>query len=214
MTGEITPFRIEVSEADIIDLDTRLARTRWPESETVTDWSQGVPLDYLKGLCLYWAKAYNWRGREARLNRFPQFRTEIDGLGIHFLHVRSPVEDALPLVMTHGWPGSVVEFLEVIGPLTDPESHGGAAGDAFHVVCPSLPGYAFSDKPTTTGWGVERTAMAWTQLMARLGYDRYGAQGGDWGSAVTSCIAAFDPSHLVGIHLNMIAAGPGRGSVS
>ena len=126
--------------------------------------------------------------------------------------MRSPVDEALPLVMTHGWPGSVVEFLEVIGPLTDPEAHGGAAGDAFHVVCPSLPGYAFSDKPTTTGWGVERTATAWTQLMARLGYNRYGAQGGDWGSAVTSCIAAFDPSHLVGIHLNMIAAGPGRES--
>ncbi len=172
MTDEIAPFRIEVSEADIVDLNTRLARTRWPERETVTDWSQGVPLDYLKGLCLYWADTYNWRQREAHLNLFPQFRTEIDGLGIHFLHVRSPVEEALPLVMTHGWPGSVVEFLEVIGPLTDPESHGGAAGDAFHVVCPSLPGYAFSDKPTTTGWGVERTATAWTQLMARLGYEQ------------------------------------------
>ena len=210
MSDEITPFRIEVSDADILDLTNRLARTRWPEHETVADWSQGVPLEYLRDLCLYWADTYDWRRREARLNLFPQFRTQIDGLGIHFLHVRSPVHDATPLVMTHGWPGSFVEFLEVIGPLTDPVAHGGEARDAFHVVCPSLPGFAFSDKPTSTGWGVERIATAWAELMARLGYDRYGAQGGDWGSAVTSRIAILDPSHIVGIHLNMLAVGPGR----
>ena len=140
MIHEVTPFRIEVSETDLLDLATRLARTRWPESQTVADWSQGVPLEYLQDLCRYWANTYDWRPREARLNRFPQFRTDLDGLGIHFLHVRSPVENALPLVMTHGWPGSVVEFLEVIGPLTDPVAHGGVASDAFHVVCPSLPG--------------------------------------------------------------------------
>jgi epoxide hydrolase len=207
---EITPFRIDVSETDLLDLATRLARTRWPEPETVTDWSQGVPLEYLRDLCRYWANTYDWRRREARLNLFPQFRTDVDGLGVHFLHVRSPVENALPLVMTHGWPGSVVEFIDVIGPLTDPVAHGGAASDAFHVVCPSLPGYGFSDKPSSTGWGVERIATAWTQLMARLGYDRYGAQGGDWGSAVTSCMGIIDPSHVAGIHLNMLAAGPGR----
>ena len=210
MSDEITPFRIEVSDADILDLTNRLARTRWPEHETVADWSQGVPLEYLRDLCLYWADTYDWRRRETRLNLFPQFRTQIDGLGIHFLHVRSPVHDATPLVMTHGWPGSFVEFLEVIGPLTDPVAHGGEARDAFHVVCPSLPGFAFSDKPTSTGWGVERIATAWAELMARLGYDRYGAQGGDWGSAVTSRIAILDPSHIVGIHLNMLAVGPGR----
>ena len=210
MIHEIAPFRIDIGEADLRDLATRLAQTRWPESETVSDWSQGVPLAYLRDVCRYWATTYDWRPREARLNLFPQFRTEIDGLGIHFLHVRSPVENALPLVMTHGWPGSFVEFIDVIGPLTDPVAHGGTASDAFHVVCPSLPGYAFSDKPTSTGWGVERTANAWTQLMARLGYDRYGAQGGDWGSAVTSCIGTIDPSHVAGIHLNMLAAGPGR----
>jgi pimeloyl-ACP methyl ester carboxylesterase len=210
VSDEIVPFRIEVSEADIRDLASRLARARWPERETVTDWSQGVPLEYLKDLCRHWAESYDWRQREAHLNAFPQFRTEIDGLGIHFLHVRSPVADALPLVMTHGWPGSVVEFLEVIGPLTDPVAHGGDAADAFHVVCPSLPGYGFSDKPSATGWGVERTAAAWMQLMARLGYDRYGAQGGDWGSAVTSHLATVDPSHVVGIHLNMLTVGPGR----
>ncbi len=212
MSDDVRPFSVQISDADITDLASRLARTRWPEHETVNDWTQGVPLEYLKPLCLYWADTYDWRQREARLNLFPQFRTEIDGLGIHFLHVRSPVEEALPLVMTHGWPGSVVEFLEVIGPLADPVAHGGDVGDAFHVVCPSLPGYAFSDKPRTTGWGVERTAAAWTQLMARLGYDRYCAQGGDWGSAVTACIGIIDQPHVLGIHLNMLAAGPGRDS--
>ena len=163
-------------------------------AETVDDWSQGIPLAYVQELCAYWADRYDWRATEARLERAsPQFRTEIDGLGIHFLHVRSPHPDALPLVITHGWPGSVVEFLKVIGPLTDPVAHGGDAADAFHVVCPSLPGYGFSDKPARTGWGVERIADAWAELMARLGYERYGAQGGDWGTSVTTAIGQAGP---------------------
>ena len=209
MSDEITPFEVAISEEDLADLADRLARTRWPEREPVADWSQGVPLAYLKDLCDYWAGSYDWRAREARFNSFPQFRTEIDGLGIHFLHVRSPVVDALPLVITHGWPGSIVEFFEVIGPLTDPGAHGGDPRDAFHVVCPSLPGFAFSDKPTTTGWGVERTAAAWAQLMTRLGYERYGAQGGDWGASVSSHLATLQADRVAGIHINMVISGPG-----
>ncbi len=165
------------------------------------DWSQGVPLAYLQELCRYWSERYDWRATEARLNALPQFSTEIDGLGIHFLHVRSPHPDALPLVMTHGWPGSFVEFEKVIGPLADPSAHGGDATDAFHVVCPSLPGYGFSDKPAEPGWGVERIAAAWISLMALLGYDRYGALGGDWGTSVSTSIGQQDPEHLAGIHL-------------
>ncbi len=207
--AEITPFRISIPDADLADLASRLARTRWPEPEPVSDWSQGVPLGYLQQLCRYWAGEYDWRGREARLNSFPQFRTVIDGLGIHFLHVRSPVPDALPLVLTHGWPGTVVEFLDVIGPLTDPAAHGGDPADAFHVVCPSLPGYGFSDKPAGTGWGIERIAAAWATLMERLGYPRYGAQGGDWGSMITSCLGSIRPEQVAGIHINMVIAGPG-----
>ncbi|HLN18447.1 MAG TPA: alpha/beta fold hydrolase [Acidimicrobiales bacterium] len=210
MGEEITPFEVVVPEAALEDLAERLARTRWPEVEPVDDWSQGVPLAYLQDLCRHWAGAYDWRAREARLNAYPQGRTELDGLAVHFLHVRSPVEDALPLVLTHGWPGSVVEFYEVIGPLTDPAAHGGDPADAFHVVCPSLPGYGWSDKPTAPGWGVDRTAAAWAQLMARLGYARYGAQGGDWGAAVTTSIGAQDAEHVAGIHLNMVIAAPGR----
>jgi pimeloyl-ACP methyl ester carboxylesterase len=179
MVADVRPIRLAVPEAELRDLRDRLGRTRWAEPATVDDWSQGVPLEYLRELCRYWADGYDWRALEARLNRLGQFRTELDGLGIHFLHVRSPQPGALPLVLTHGWPGSVVEFLKVIGPLTDPVAHGGEAGDAFHVVCPSLPGYGFSDKPDRPGWGVERIARAWAALMARLGYDRYGAQGGD-----------------------------------
>ena len=190
MTDEVTPFRLDVPEAELDDLRERLRRTRWPEAETVNDWTQGVPNAYLQDLCRYWADEYDWRPTEARLNELGQFRTEVDGLGIHFIHVRSPHASALPLVLTHGWPGSVVEFLKVIGPLTDPVAHGGDAADAFHVVCPSLPGYGFSDKPAETGWGVERIAASWAQLMARLGYDRYGAQGGDWGAGVTASIGA------------------------
>ena len=205
---EITPFRIDVPEYALVDLAERLARTRWPERETVDDWSQGVPLAYLQALHRTWAHDYDWRERERALNSFPQFRTDIDGLGLHFVHVRSPEPDALPLVITHGWPGSWVEFVDVIGPLCDPVAHGGDRADAFSVVCPSLPGYGWSDKPTGTGWSVERTAGAWAQLMARLGYDRYGAQGGDWGAMVTTSLAQTDAEHVAGIHLNMVIAGP------
>jgi len=174
---DITPFAISVDDAVLDDLRDRLARTRWPEAEVVEDWSQGIPLAYVQEVCAYWADEYDWRATEARLNAFPQFKTEIDGLGIHFVHVRSRHEDAMPLLMTHGWPGSIVEFHKVIGPLTDPTAHGGDAADAFHVVCPSLPGFGFSDKPTETGWGVGSIADAWDELMERLGYDRYIAQG-------------------------------------
>lgn len=204
----ITPFTVAVPDADLTDLRDRLARTRWPEAETVDDWSQGVPLAYLREVCEHWRTVYDWRAVEARLNALGQFRAEVDGLGIHFIHQRSPHDDALPLVMTHGWPGSVVEFLKVIGPLTDPTSHGGRAEDAFHVVCPSLPGYGWSDKPTDTGWGVPRIAAAWTALMGEIGYDRFGAQGGDWGSMVTSALGANHAEHVTGIHLNMAIAVP------
>jgi pimeloyl-ACP methyl ester carboxylesterase len=204
----IAPFHLDVAESDLDDLRARLSRTRWPDPETVDDWSQGVPLAYLQELCRHWADGYDWRRLEARLNAIGQFRTEIDGLGIHFLHARSPHAGALPLLLTHGWPGSVVEFLKVIGPLTDPPAHGGAAHDAFHVVCPSLPGYGFSDKPASPGWGVPRIAAAWAELMARLGYDRYGAQGGDWGATVTTRLAAVDAEHLAGIHVNMAIVSP------
>jgi epoxide hydrolase len=208
MSDEVIPFRIEIPEADLRDLRERLGRTRWPEAETVEDWSQGVPLAYLRELCGYWADRYDWRATEARLNALPQFRTEIDGLGIHFIHVRSPHPDALPLVITHGWPGSVIEFMKAIGPLADPAAHGGDAADAFHLVCPSLPGYGFSDKPAQPGWGVERIADAWIRLMARLGYERYGAQGGDWGTTISTGIGQRDPEHVAGIHLNPPLAAP------
>ena len=208
MSDAIRPFRIDIPEEALDDLRLRLQRTRWPEAETVDDWSQGIPLEYTRALCAYWADSYDWRATEARLNTFPQFITQIDGLDIHFLHVRSPHPGALPLVITHGWPGSIAEFQKVIGPLTDPVAYGGSADDAFDVVCPSLPGFGFSAKPTAVGWGVERTAAAWAELMARLGYDRYGAQGGDWGSAVTARLAQHDPSHLAGIHMNMPVVPP------
>jgi pimeloyl-ACP methyl ester carboxylesterase len=210
VADEIEPFVIEVPEAALEDLRRRLRATRWPEREPVDDWSQGAPLAYVQDVCRYWADEYDWRATEARLNAFPQHRTVLDGLGIHFLHVRSPEPDAMPLVLTHGWPGSVVEFLKVLGPLTDPRGHGGDPDDAFHVVCPSLPGYGFSDKPARTGWGVERIADAWAALMERLGYGRYGAQGGDWGAAVTTMIGRQDVAHCAGIHVNMPQAGPAR----
>jgi pimeloyl-ACP methyl ester carboxylesterase len=200
---DISPFRIAVADAVLTDLQQRLRSARWPEEQVVDDWSQGVPRAWLRSICDYWADGYDWRAREKALNRFPQFTTPIDGLDIHFIHVRSPHEGAMPLVMTHGWPGSVVEFHKVIEPLTDPTAHGGDAADAFHVVCPTLPGFGFSGKPTTTGWGVPRIARAWATLMDRLGYARYGAQGGDWGSAVTTNIGAVDPDHCLGIHLTM-----------
>ena len=201
-------FRIEVPDAELDDLRERLNAVRWPERETVRDWSQGVPLEYMRELCAYWAAGYDWRATEARLNALPQFRAEIDGLGIHFIHVRSPHPDALPLVMTHGWPGSIVEFIKVIGPLSDPSAYGGDRDDAFHVVSPSLPGYGFSDKPQRPGWGVERIAAAWAELMARLGYERYGAQGSDWGTSISACIGQRDGDHVAGIHLAPPLAPP------
>ena len=203
---DIRPFRIDVPEADLDDLRRRLRATRWPEKEVVDDWSQGVPLAYTQELCAYWADKFDWRPWEAKLNAWPQFMTEIDSVDIHFLHVKSPHENAMPLVITHGWPGSVLEFHKVIDALVNPTAHGGSAEDAFHVVAPSLPGYGWSGKPTGPGWGVEKIGDAWAKLMARLGYDRYVAQGGDWGSAVTGCIGAQDPEHCAGIHLNMLMA--------
>jgi epoxide hydrolase len=208
MSDDITGFRIDIPDADLDDLRQRLRQTRWPEPETVDDWSQGIPLAYVRQLCGYWLERYDWRARQARLNRLPQFVTEIDGIDIHFVHARSAEEGALPLVITHGWPGSIVEFAKVIGPLTDPVAFGGNAADAFHVVCPSLPGYGFSGKPGRPGWGVGHIADAWDQLMRRLGYERYGAQGGDWGAQVTTAIGMRHPEHLAGIHLNMPIAFP------
>ena len=198
------PFRIEVPDAELADLRDRLRRTRWPDEEPVADWSQGVPLAYLRELCEYWATEYDWRATERRLNRLSQYRTEIDGVGIHFLHVRSPHENALPLIMTHGWPGSVLEFEKSIPLLTEPEN----PADAFHVVVPSLPGYGFSDRPAEPGWGVQRIAAAWQELMARLGYERYGAQGSDWGTSITTSMGQQDAGRLAGIHVMPPIAAP------
>jgi pimeloyl-ACP methyl ester carboxylesterase len=206
---EIRPYRIEVPNAVLDDLKERLARTRWPEAETVDDWSQGIPLAYTRDLAAYWADGYDWRSREAALNRFDHHLTEIDGLDIHFIHQRSPHDDALPLLITHGWPGSIAEFQKVIEPLVNPTS--GRPEDAFHIVCPSLPGYGFSGKPSRTGWGVDKIAQVWDTLMVRLGYDRYGAQGGDWGAAVTTQIGR-NRGHCIAIHLNMPIARPPAGS--
>jgi epoxide hydrolase len=203
MSADIKPFRIAVADDVIDDLKSRLRRTRWPEAELVDDWSQGVPKKWLEDVCRYWADTYDWRKREALLNRFPQFTTAIDGLDIHFVHARSPHPGAMPLVITHGWPGSIVEFMKVIEPLADPAAHGGDPGDAFHVVCPSLPGFGFSDKPSAKGFGVERIAQSWASMMARLGYASYGAQGGDWGSAVTTALGALDGAHCRGIHITL-----------
>lgn len=201
MRAEPTPFRIAVADAELADLRDRLARTRWPDREAVPDWSQGVPLAYVRELCDYWATGYDWREAEARLNAIPQFRVPIDGLSIHFLHVKSGHPHALPLVLTHGWPGSVVEFLKVIGPLSDPVAVGGDVADAFDLVIPSLPGYAFSDKPTGPGWGIERIAHAWAELMASLGYATYGAVGSDWGTSISTLLGQRDREHVAGIHL-------------
>ncbi|MBP2471940.1 pimeloyl-ACP methyl ester carboxylesterase [Crossiella equi] len=198
------PFRINVPDAELAELTDRLRRTRWPDAEPVEDWSQGVPLGYLRELCEYWATGYDWRATERRLNAIPQFRTEIDGVGIHFLHVRSPHPEALPLVLTHGWPGSVLEFEKAIRPLTEPAD----PADAFHVVIPSLPGYGFSDRPTEPGWTVQRIAAAWRELMARLGYRRYGAQGSDWGTSVTTSMGQQDTGQLAGIHVMPPIAAP------
>jgi len=206
--NEIRTFNLDIEDAALADLHLRLDMARWPEKEAVDDWSQGTPLAELQELCRYWRHGYDWRACEARLNAMGQFVTEIDGLDIHFLHVRSPHEDALPLILTHGWPGSVIEFLEVIPRLTQPEEFGGNASQAFHVVAPSLPGFGFSGKPNATGWGVEKIATAWAELMRRLGYSRWVAQGGDWGSAVTTAIGAQAPEGCAGIHINMPLGQP------
>jgi epoxide hydrolase len=208
MTDQIEAFHLSVSEAQLSDLRSRLALTRWPEQETVQDNSQGPRLAKIQALCDYWQSGYDWRQCEALLNSFGQFRTSIDGLGIHFLHIRSPEPDALPLIMTHGWPGSVLEFRKVIGPLTNPAAHGGDPWQAFHLVLPTLPGFGFSDKPTETGWNTSRIANAWITLMERLGYARWGAQGGDWGSAITDAIGRAAPAGCVGLHFNLAPFQP------
>lgn len=205
---DITPFKIEIPDDRIEDLKTRLRLTRWPDPETAEDWHQGIPQAYMREIHAYWLHHYDWRSREARLNRHPQFKTDLEGLGIHFLHVRSPHDGARPLLMTHGWPGSIVEFQKVIAPLTDPERHGGSAADAFHLVCPTLPGFGFSDQPTRPGWNVARIARAWNALMDRLGYERYFAQGGDWGSIVTTEIGVQNLSNCAGIHVTMPIVAP------
>jgi pimeloyl-ACP methyl ester carboxylesterase len=204
----VTPFRVDVPEAELVELRRRILATRWPDRETVADESQGVPLDLISGLAGYWSSDYDWRRCEAKLNALPQFTTEIDGLRIYFIHVRSRHDDAMPLVMTHGWPGSVLEFLRVIDPLVDPTSHGGSASDAFHVVIPSMPGYGFSERPTASGWDLDRIALAWVALMKQLGYERFAAQGGDWGAGVCEAMALRTPPQLLGIHVNLPATIP------
>ncbi len=204
---EVHPFRIEIPQADLDDLRDRLGRTRWPDELPGAGWSRGVPLGYLEELAEYWRSRYDWRAQEARLNRFPQFTVTIDGASVHFLHVRSPEPDALPLILTHGWPGSIVEFLEVIGPLADPRGHGGDPASAFHLVIPSMPGHGFSGPTREAGWTTGRVARAWATLMARLGYERYGAQGGDWGAFVSPELGRIDPDHVVGVHVNAATMG-------
>jgi pimeloyl-ACP methyl ester carboxylesterase len=208
-TDAILPFRINISQEALNDLPRRLATTRWPTKELVEDRSQGVQLATLQQLALYWTTEYDWRKCEARLNALPQYTTEIDGVKIHFIHARSRHENALPLIMTHGWPGSVIEFLETVGPLTSPTSHGGTLNDAFHLVLPSLPGYGFSGEPSGLGWESGRIARAWAELMRRLGYTRYVAQGGDVGASVTDAIGRQAPEGLIGIHLNLLAGALG-----
>jgi hypothetical protein len=201
----IRPFRINVPEQELADLRRRIAATRWPDRETVNDQSQGIQLARLQALVRYWGTDYDWRKAEAKLNALPQFMTTIDGVDIHFIHVRSRHSNALPLIVTHGWPGSVIEQLKIIAPLTDPTAHGGSAADAFDVVIPSLPGYGFSGRPTATGWDPDRIARAWAALMQRLGYTRYVAQGGDWGTPVSSAMARQAAAGLLGIHINLPA---------
>jgi len=205
--SEITPFTINTPEEQLTDLRNRINNTRWAEEECVDDWSQGIPLTYVREIADYWANQYDWRKSEQYLNTFDHFQTNIDDLAIHFIHQKSPHPDAYPLIITHGWPGSIVEFHKVIQPLVDPTKHGGKAEDAFHVVCPSLPGYGFSGKPSQSGWGVEKIAETWDQLMVRLGYENYGAQGGDWGAAVTTQIGR-NIGHCDAIHINMPIGRP------
>lgn len=202
------PFRVNVSQADLDELRLRLRRTRWPAAAPEAGWKRGVPVDYLRELTDYWLTGYDWRATEARLNSFDGFSTEIDGANIHFLHVRSPQPNAQPMILTHGWPGSVAEFLEVIGPLTDPAAHGADPADAFHLVIPSLPGFGFSGPVSEPGWGINRTAQAWAELMRRLGYDRYVAQGGDIGSAIAQRLGRLDAEHVAGVHVNMLITPP------
>ena len=208
MTPFPEPFTIQVPQDQLDDLRQRLEQTRWPDDQPVAGWEQGVPSAPLRALVDHWRTDYDWRKCEAWLNGIGQYRTRIDGLDIHFLHIRSAKPDAMPLLLTHGWPGSVLEFRKTIGPLTDPVAHGGQPADAFDLVIPSLPGYGFSGKPGATGWGVERIAKAWAELMRRLGYARYVAQGGDWGSAVTMCLAVDEPEGLAGVHFNMLSIIP------
>ena len=203
----IRPFKLNIPQSELTELKNRLTSARWPESETVDDWTQGVPLAYHKEFCDYWATKYDWYRTQERLNRYGQYKTLIDDLDIHFLHVKSSHENATPIIITHGWPGSIMEFHKILEPLAEPTEHGGKPEDAFHVICPSLPGYGFSGKPQSTGWGVEKIADAWNELMVRLGYSRYLAQGGDWGSVVTTAIGIQNKGNCVGIHVNMPSAG-------
>ncbi|MFE0512035.1 epoxide hydrolase family protein [Streptomyces sp. NPDC058964] len=207
-SAEIRPFKVKIPEAELTELRARIVSARLPGKETVPDLSQGTKLETVKQIAGYWASGYDWRKVEARLNSYPQFITEIDGLDIHFIHVRSKHRDALPLIVTHGWPGSVIEQVKIIDPLVNPTAHGGKASDAFHVVIPSMPGYGFSGKPTTTGWGPDRIARAWAVLMKRLGYTKYAAQGGDWGAVIVDLMALQKPQGLVGIHTNMAGVVP------
>jgi pimeloyl-ACP methyl ester carboxylesterase len=211
VTDSIAPFRVEVDDAVLDDLRRRLERTRFPDAIPGTGWEYGTPIDEIRDLVAYWRDGYDWRTEEARLNTLDQFVTEIDGQRVHFVHARSPHPDALPLLLVHGWPGSIVEFLEVVPRLTDPTAHGGSAADAFHVIAPSLPGYGFSPPPSVPGWDIRRVAEAFVVLMARLGHEQYGAQGGDWGAQITTRMATLDPAHCVGLHVNMPIAGPPPG---
>jgi pimeloyl-ACP methyl ester carboxylesterase len=206
--SKISPYRIDIPQGALDDLRDRLGRTRWPDELPGAGWDLGVPLDYLKGLAGYWATTYDWRGQEAALNEFAQFTTIIDGQNVHFLHVRSPEPEALPLLITHGWPGSIAEFLDIISPLVDPAAHGGDPADAFHLIAPSIPGFGFSGPTHETGWNTVRVAHAWAELMRRLGYERYGAQGGDTGALISPELGRIDPEHLVGIHVNNLLTFP------
>ena len=210
---EIVPFVLDVPESDITDLKTRLSMTKWPEAETVSDWSQGVPIQYHQDFCEYWSKKYDWYSTQERLNRFNQYETVLDGIKIHFIHVRSQLPNAKALLLTHGWPGSIVEFHKVIEPLVNPVNYGGRQEDACHVICPSLPGFGFSGKPLRNGWGVPRVAAAWDELMVRLGYHQYYAQGGDWGAGVTMAIGSQDKGRCKSLHVNMPTAGPTRAAI-